>query len=99
MDALTCALIRLLRTALRAIICWLVQGPMQALTMTVVLPDSRRRSPCSFDVVLGLVDESALKVASAVVTTACVVPPNIALLAGECTHCPEGGDCPGAKRA
>ncbi len=75
--------------------CWLVQGPGQALTMTVVLPDSRRRSPSGCDVVLGSVDASALKVAALVVTTTCVAPPRIALLAGECKECPEGAHCPG----
>jgi hypothetical protein len=64
--------------------------------VTVVLPDSRLRSPATIDVYQQSVDVPTASMAVYRPTTACLAPPNIVLLLdGECGPCPEGAECPG----
>ena len=68
--------------------------------VTVVLPDSRLRSPATIDIYQQSVDVPTASMAVYRPTTACLTPPNIVLLLdGECGPCPEGAECPGLCNA
>ncbi len=67
--------------------------------ITVVLPDSRLRSPAAVDLTEQVVDVPTAELAVYRQTDACLTPPYVVLARdGECDRCPEGAECPGEGR-
>ena len=79
--------------------CVPVAERARAVLLTVVLPDSRLRSPAAVDLAQQAVDGPTVGLAVYRPTDACLVPPYVVLAKdGECERCPEGAECPGEGR-